>query len=130
MEASERIRYLRKQILKKTQQEFADTIKISRSNLGNIETGEVAVTDRVLCSICEKFNVNENWLRFGSGDPLKKKTRNQEILEFANDVMELPDENLKKRLIEGLAKLDVSDWEKILEIAEKLLPRSKSKEGS
>lgn len=43
MNIYERIRFLRKEILQKTQEEFAESIKISRSNLGNIETGKVAV---------------------------------------------------------------------------------------
>ena len=49
-----------------------------------------------------------------------KRTRKQEIADFMNGVMELPDQNMKKRLIEGLARLDEYDWENILEIAEKL----------
>ncbi len=72
MTINERVKYLRKIILKKTQQAFSEEIKISRSNLGNIETGEVAVTERVLSSICEKFNVNEEWLRTGKGEVYKK----------------------------------------------------------
>lgn len=114
------MRYLRKEILKKTQQAFAEEIKISRSNLGNIETGEVAVTDRVIFLICEKFDINEEWLRTGKGDPQKKKTRNQEIAAFMNDVMELPDKSTKKRLIEALAKFNERDWETIGKLLESL----------
>lgn len=120
MKVNERVRYLRKEILKKTQQAFAEEIKISRSNLGNIETGEVAVTDRVIFLICEKFDINEEWLRTGKGDPQKKKTRNQEIAAFMNDVMELPDKSTKKRLIEALAKFNERDWETIGKLLESL----------
>ncbi len=67
MNIYERIRFLRKEILQKTQEEFAESIKISRSNLGNIETGKVAVTNRVITDICNSFNVNEIWLRTGEG---------------------------------------------------------------
>lgn len=67
-EIYERIRFLRKDILKKTQEEFASSINISRSNLGNIETGKVSVTNRVITDICNAFNVNEVWLRTGDGE--------------------------------------------------------------
>lgn len=67
VEIYERIKYLRKTILHLTQEEFVTKIKISRSNLGAIEIGRVNVTDRVISDICEKYNVNEVWLRTGEG---------------------------------------------------------------
>lgn len=67
MEINERIRYLRKNKLNLTQQEFSEALNISRSNMGNIEIGRIALTDRVISDICDKYNVNENWLRTGEG---------------------------------------------------------------
>lgn len=67
MNINQRIKFLRKERLHITQEEFASSIKISRSNLGSIETGRIALTDRVISDICEKYNVNENWLRSGEG---------------------------------------------------------------
>lgn len=69
MEIHERIKTLRKEYLEMTQQDFATTINISRSNLGNIETGRVKVTDRNISDICNKFSVNEISLRTGDGWP-------------------------------------------------------------
>lgn len=69
MEIHERIKTLRKEYLEMTQQDFATTINISRSNLGNIETGRVKVTDRNISDICKKFSVNEISLRTGDGWP-------------------------------------------------------------
>lgn len=73
MEINERIRFLRKDVLHYTQQKFSSEINISRSNLGNIETGEVAVTERVIASICREFGANEDWLRTGHGDPWSRQ---------------------------------------------------------
>ena len=47
MEIWERIRYFRKDVLNMTQADFANKVKISRSNLGNVETGRISVTDRL-----------------------------------------------------------------------------------
>lgn len=120
MEINERIRFLRKEKLHLTQEALGEPLGLTRANIANIEAGRISVTERVIISICEKFDINEDWLRTGKGDPQKKKTRNQEIAAFMNDIMELPDENRKKRFIEGFSKLTVDDWENILNIIEKL----------
>jgi len=67
----ERIKDLRKE-LNLTQQEFAEKINISRSNLGNIETNTVGITDRVRNTICNEFNISEYWLRTGDGEMFKE----------------------------------------------------------
>lgn len=62
LEVYERIKFLRKEELHMTQDEFSSKIRISRSNLGSIEIGRVNVTERVLDDICNAFNVNREWL--------------------------------------------------------------------
>ena len=110
----DRIKKLRKD-LGFTQAEFSSKIGLSRNFIAQIETGKKYPSDRTISDICREFNVNEIWLRTGKGSPIIKRTKNQEIQAFANDVMELPDKNLKKRIVEGLARLDEDDWNKILE---------------
>lgn len=117
MTVNERIRYFRKKVLNMTQQEFSSSINMSRSNMGNIETGEVAVTDRVLVSICEKYNANIDWLKKGTGDPIIPKTKNQIITDFLGDLIKEDDESFRKRIIEALASLEVQDWEILKKIA-------------
>ncbi|MCM1200223.1 MAG: helix-turn-helix domain-containing protein [Lachnospiraceae bacterium] len=104
----------------KNQETFAKFLGIPQSNLASYEIGRRTPTDAVIQLICQKCNVNEEWLRTGKGEPTIKRTRNQEIGAFANEVMNLPDENIKKRLIEALLKLDERDWETIEKIVESL----------
>lgn len=66
LEVYERIKFLRKEKLHMTQDEFSSQIRISRSNLGSIEIGRVNVTERVLDDICSAFNVNKDWLINGN----------------------------------------------------------------
>ena len=56
MEPYERIRHLRKKILKMTLEEFSAKINISGSNLGNIETRRIGLTERVLLDICRTLD--------------------------------------------------------------------------
>lgn len=119
MESFERVRYLRKELLKLTQQEFSEMLNISRSNMGNIETGKIALTDRVISDICEKYNVNETWLRTGEGEIFIPLTRNQQITDFLWGLIK-EEGTFKKRLIDALSRLDEKDWEDIERVVDKL----------
>lgn len=105
----------------KTQDDFAEFLGISKSNLSSYEAGRRMPSDAVVQLICQKCNINEEWLRTGNGEMFNSKTRNQEIGAFANEVMMLDDDNFKKKFIDALIKLDSKDWEHLEEIAKKLL---------
>lgn len=122
MNIGERIRLLRKNELKMTQDDFASKIDISRSNIGNIEIGRIAVTERIIASICREFSVNEEWLRTGNGEMFVPLTRDQLITDFAADLI-MEDNTFKKRLVEALAKLDESEWEVLEKLAESLIKK-------
>lgn len=119
---NERIKTLRKK-LNMTQDEFSSKVGLSRNFIAQLETGAKAPSDRTIKDICRTFNVNEEWLRTGNGQPTLKRTRSQEIGNFASEIMQLPDENIKKRLVDALAKLDERDWETIAKIADNLKER-------
>ena len=103
-----------------TQQEFADKIKVKRNTVATYEMGRSTPSDSAIALICKEFHVNEEWLRTGSGEMLKKRSKNQEIGYFANEIMDLPDENFKKRFISALTKLDEKDWAVLMKIADEL----------
>lgn len=115
----DRIKQIRKN-QKLTQLEFGKKIGVKGNTITNYENGLRNPTDAVILAICREFNVNETWLRTGNGEPIIKLTKNQEIARFANDVMDLPDENIKKRLIEALSRLNDRDWETIEKLLESL----------
>lgn len=106
----ERIKHLRKDILHLTQDEFASAIKISRSNLGNIETGRINITDRIVSDICEHFNVNEIWLRIGEGSPILSQSKDEELSALLGALLNNPEDTLQKRFITALLKLPPESW--------------------
>lgn len=120
----DRIRRLRKDILNKTQKDFGEKIGLKPNSVSDIESGKNNLTEQTANAICREFGANRDWILTGTGEPTIKRTRRQEIGAFANEVMDLPDKNIKKRLIEALVKLDERDWETIAKIADSL------KEGS
>lgn len=79
-------------------------------------------------AICREFNVNEEWLRDGNGDMFKQLSRSEELSKFFEDVLKDEDDSYRKRFIEALAKLDVSDWEVIERFLESVLERNNKKD--
>ena len=69
---NERIKELRK-ILNLTTRKFGEKINITCGAVTNIEKGKRNMTDRVISDICREFNVNEEWLRFGTGEIFKEE---------------------------------------------------------
>lgn len=69
---NERVKLLRK-LLEINQETFSSKINISRSHFALIENGIKNITNRVFYDICREFNVNEEWLRFGTGEMFKEE---------------------------------------------------------
>ena len=71
---NERIKELRN-VLGLTQQQFADQPGTSRANKRNTiatyEQGKINPSDVSISLLCQEFDVNETWLREGSGDMFK-----------------------------------------------------------
>lgn len=67
----DRIRRIRKD-LKMNQTEFGSAIGVSLAALSKYETGVVVPDKSIRLLICEKFNVNPEWLETGEGVPYKE----------------------------------------------------------
>lgn len=117
MEPYERIRQLRKKILTLTLEDFSAKINISRSNLGNIETGRIGLTERVLLDICRTFHVRRRWIETGS-EPIFEDESDPLDTEISKLYSSLTDENKKylygyiQRLLEEQRETNSQDSEK------------------
>ena len=65
--------------------------------------------------MCREFNVEEAWLREGTGNMFVDLSRNDELSVFFADLIDSDDE-FKQRFIMAIAKLD-SSWWRMLEKA-------------
>ena len=115
----ERIKKIRKE-LDLTQQEFADRIGIKRNSLANYETGRNTPMDAIVTSICREFDVNEEWLRTGTGEMFIPLDRRSSIAKLTKQLLDEEEDSFKNRLISVLANLTEDQWETLAEIAEKL----------
>lgn len=83
----ERLKQLRK-TLGITQQEFADKIGIKRNSYANYETGRNTPIDAIILSICREFDVNEQWLRTGEGEPFRERPLSEEVGYYVEDLLD------------------------------------------
>lgn len=116
-----------------TQTEFAEILQMKRNSIASIESGERTVSDRhlaLLQAYAEKNTVsgkvlNIEWLKTGEGDMFIPLSRNEQILSFANEIIESDDSDFKKRFVEALTKLNSDDWKALERIADKMLKNKK-----
>ena len=67
MNVNSRIKLLRK-ALGLTQAAFAEKIGLKQAAIGLYENEQRNVLDRTISDICRAFDVNEEWLRHGTGE--------------------------------------------------------------
>lgn len=106
----DRIRELRK-VLNLTQEELGKRLGIKRNTIATYESGRNEPIDAVISLICREFNVNEEWLRNGTGEMFIEQTPDEEIATFVGNLLKDEEDSFKRRLISGLAALDDTGWE-------------------
>lgn len=94
-----RIKKLRK-TLELTQQEFADRIGMKRNTVANYETGRNDPSASVVSLICREFNVNEEWLRNGTGEIFIEVSEDDEYTRAAASIAQNNDVEIMSLLVE------------------------------
>lgn len=86
---------------KLTKTAFAKRINVSQGLISQICNGVTKPSDRTISDICEKFAINEDWLRTGEG-PMKRSTsREEEIEAMVTNAMN-GNSNLTKAVVQAL----------------------------
>ena len=116
---NERIKKLRR-TLDLTQQEFADRLGIKRGGISNYEIGRNEPADSVVSLICREFNVNEEWLRNGTGEMFLPVDRNADIARLTKQLLDEESDSFKNRLISILSNLSVEEWQYLEKRAKEL----------
>lgn len=109
-----------------TKTAFANKLKVSQAFVSKMCSGDSGLSDRTIQDICDKFHVNEEWLRNGEGEIFQERSREDEIASFMGDLLDGPD-NFKQRLIAALARMDESQWEILESLALKLAAEEEQK---
>ena len=109
-----------------TQTEFANELNMTRSFISQVEIDACAISDRTIKDICRTFNVNEEWLRTGSGEMFNELSRKGEIAYYMGKFFKGdPNDAFKLKMIEILAELPEDEWERIADICVELAEAKK-----
>lgn len=90
--------------------EFANTLKVTPAYISKLINKGTIPSDRLIEDICEKFHVNEEWLRNGTGDMFPPAARDAEIAEFVGKALRGESDTFKKRFIRMLSRLTEDEW--------------------
>nr|DAQ91515.1 MAG TPA: helix-turn-helix domain protein [Caudoviricetes sp.] len=105
----ERVKELRT-VLGLSGEKFGEKIGVKRSAISDIERGRNNLSEQNILAICREFNVNEEWLRYGTGEMFKDMTLDEEIISFIGDIQWDTSNTFKKRFISAISKLNEEEW--------------------
>lgn len=108
-----RLKELRKK-LKMTQKEFGEKIGLTNAAISDIEKGKTSLTERNQNLICEKFNVNKEWIEKGTGDMFRPELPEDEFSRILSEIEESDDKYVRKFLeiycqLDDVGKKIISD---------------------
>lgn len=116
--ANENVKKLRLD-LQLSQKEFGEKLGVTGTAVSRIESGERALTDQMLFSICLTFDVNKEWLRTGKGNMFISHTSDEELAMYMGKL--LGEENpLKEKYALLALKLIVDEWDFVENSIEKI----------
>ncbi|MGL4982391.1 MAG: helix-turn-helix transcriptional regulator [Treponemataceae bacterium] len=128
-EITNRLKELRKHF-KLNQTELAEKIGITQSSYSLIESGKISITEQNLKLVCFSFNVNEEWLRLGTGDMFDKE---KQLSQIENDLLNEAKKTTPrgKKLILEYAKKIVEDQKALrAEIEQEKTKNNDTKKGA
>lgn len=87
MTQGHRVRELRS-TLNLTLEKFGEKLGVGKTAISKIEHQERNLTEQMLKSICREFNVNEQWLRTGEGEPFRERPLSEEVGYYVEDLLD------------------------------------------
>ena len=121
---NERIKRIRKS-LNMTQEEFSKKIELSRNFIAQVEIGTKTPSNRTISDICKIFDVNEEWLRNGTGEMFVQKTKDEQISEMLGEIQKAGEDTFKHRLVSALANLDEDGWNSLETLIDSIAKKNK-----
>ncbi|WP_321833443.1 helix-turn-helix domain-containing protein [Clostridium butyricum] len=116
-----RIKSIRK-ALKLKQNEFSKELMISQGHLSDIENGRKEVTNKIKELIILKFNVNEDWLKNGTGN-MFNPTTDDKLEQLAQ---EYKFNSIEYKFLRSYLNLDLNKRAAVVEFLEGILDSDSS----
>ena len=121
MTQGERVKIIRK-TLKYTLENFGKKVGVTKQTISRIENGINNLTEQMIIAISREFNVNEEWLRNGTGEMFN--VPEDEIASILSEILENPETEFYKMVLQlahTYAELSPASQQVINEYTKKLL---------
>ena len=112
-----------------TQEQFGIKMGISKNYVNLIENGKKNPGDRLISDICREFNVNEEWLRNGTGEMFILP--DDETAALVSGLLEEPDNEFYNMILDVLhtyEQLSPESQEKLKNFCKQLITVIKARE--
>lgn len=121
---NENIKKLREDILKLSQDAFANELGLQRNTISLIENKRRNPSERTINDICSKFKVNKLWLINGIGDPLMQMTEEEEFA-YLLGTLAAENDTKTKELVKAILTLKrEEDWDLVINLVKRLADKS------
>ena len=124
---NERVKELRT-ALGLSAEKFGAKIGVTRSAISKMELGVCNISEQSIISICREFNVNEEWLRHGTGEMFNDLSQDEELAYIVGQALPQADDFVKDTFI-ALGRLSqeftVDDWKVVKKFVDALAGKDK-----
>lgn len=126
----DRIKAIRKKV-GLNQAAFGAKCGVSLSAVQKWESGENTVSDAVIMLMCQKFGINEEWLRTGHGEMTAPESRGQELSRYMKEILFDSPDSFRAAFVTTLLKFDPNgpEWAVIERIFDKTIAEMKERAG-
>lgn len=116
----ERLKYVIEES-NQTQKAFAEKLRLTDNYMSMLIKGKRVPSDKVVDDICEKLQVNKEWLLEGTGEIHAPSDQVTEITELLDKLITWGPSDIRTKFIKQLANLPLEHWHFIEEFADNIL---------
>lgn len=124
---NERVKELRT-ALGLSAEKFGGKIGVTRSAISKMELGVCNISEQSIISICREFNVNEEWLRNGTGEMFNNLSQDEELAYIVGQALPQADDFVKNTFI-ALGRLSqeftAEEWQVVKKFVDALAGKDK-----
>lgn len=124
---NERIKELR-EALGLSQEALGARVGVTRGAISRLENGTNSVTASMVLAVCREFNVNEEWLRNGTGEMFNTLSQDEELAYIVGQALPQADDFVKNTFI-ALGRLSqeftAEEWQVVKKFVDALAGNDK-----
>ncbi len=104
-----------------TQADFGARVGAQQTTVSAWEVGRITPNSTTIRSICQTFDIREEWLRTGEEPMMIQRPKDDVLMDFFNSVLEDQPEAMRRRFVSSLAAFTPEDWETAAALMQKLV---------